>query len=155
MCCFEPATMFLHPFLFVSKFIIAQTIIMELKRLSPILWTKDLPASIKFYTDVPGFSARSNFPNFASMQKGNVEIMLVEPVEEPEDCKDPQNKEPFFEKARLTGSIYITVTGVDDLWASVKDRAVIESYIADREYRMRDFSILDNNGYEIVFGENI
>jgi catechol 2,3-dioxygenase-like lactoylglutathione lyase family enzyme len=128
---------------------------MELKRLSPILWTKDLPASIKFYTNILGFSPQSNFPNFASMQKGNVEIMLVEPVEEPENCKDPDNKDTFFDKPRLTGSIYITVSGVDELWASVKDCAVIESSIADREYRMRDFSILDNNGYEIVFGENI
>ncbi len=128
---------------------------MELKRLSPILWTKDLKASIAFYTDILGFGCQSNFPNFASMQKGNVEIMLVEPVEEPEDCKDPENKEPFFEKPRLTGSIYVTVDGVDELWMAVKEYARIESVIADREYGMRDFSILDNNGYEIVFGENI
>ncbi|MGC4038526.1 MAG: VOC family protein [Chitinophagaceae bacterium] len=128
---------------------------MELERLSPILWTKDLAASIQFYTDILGFRAQSNFPNFASLQKGSVEIMLVLPVEEPEDCKDPDNQEPFFVKPKLTGSIYITVSGVDDLWVTVKDKAVIESSIADREYGMRDFSILDNNGYELVFGENI
>ncbi len=128
---------------------------MEMKRLSPILWTKDLAESVAFYKDILGFSAQSNFPNFASMQKGNVEIMPVEPVEEPEDCKDPDNKEPFFAKPRLTGSIYITVGDVNALWDAVKDRAKIESGIADREYGMRDFSILDNNGYELVFGENI
>lgn len=128
---------------------------MEMKRLSPILWTKDLVASIAFYTGVLGFKSQSNFPNFASLQKGDIEIMLVEPVEEPEDCKDPENNSTFFDKPRLTGSIYITVSGVDELWASVRDRAVIESSIDNREYGMRDFSILDNNGYEIVFGENI
>jgi len=130
-------------------------LIIELKHLSPILWTKDLAASIQFYTNILGFRAQSNFPNFASLQKGNVEIMLVLPVEEPEDCEDPDNKEQFFEKPTLTGSIYITVTGVDDIWSSVKDRVIIESSIADREYGMRDFSIRDNNGYELVFGENI
>jgi hypothetical protein len=31
----------------------------------------------------------------------------------------------------------------------------IKTPIADRTYLMRDFSILDNNGYELVFGEDI
>ena len=77
------------------------------------------------------------------------------PIEEPEDCKDPNNKEGFFPKPQLTGSIYITTEQVDQLWESVKDKAKVESSIADREYLMRDFSILDNNGYELVFGEDI
>jgi len=44
---------------------------------------------------------------------------------------------------------------VDELWNSIKDKARIKSSLEDREYLMRDFSILDNNGYEIVFGEDI
>jgi hypothetical protein len=44
---------------------------------------------------------------------------------------------------------------VDKLWESVKDKAVIKTAIANREYFMRDFSILDNNGYELVFGQDI
>lgn len=81
--------------------------------------------------------------------------MFVLPIEEPEDCKDPDNKEEFFPKPQLTGSIYITTEQVDQLWESIKDKAKVESSIADREYLMRDFSILDNNGYELVFGEDI
>ena len=81
--------------------------------------------------------------------------MFVLPIEEPEDCKDPNNKEEFFPRPKLTGSIYLTTEKVDELWELVKDEATIESTIADREYMMRDFSILDNNGYELVFGEDI
>lgn len=81
--------------------------------------------------------------------------MFVLPVDEPEECKDPNNKEEFFPKSQLTGSIYITTEKVDELWEAVKDKATIRSSIADREYMMRDFSILDNNGYELVFGEDI
>jgi len=44
---------------------------------------------------------------------------------------------------------------VDQLWDKVKDKATVKSAIEDREYLMRDFSILDNNGYEIVFGQDI
>jgi len=81
--------------------------------------------------------------------------MFVLPIEEPEDCKDPKNKEEFFPRPKLTGSIFITIDHVDQLWESVRDKVTIESTILDREYMMRDFSILDNNGYELVFGEDI
>jgi hypothetical protein len=55
----------------------------------------------------------------------------------------------------MTGSLYIFTEKVDEFWEQVKDKAVIKAAIEDREYQMRDFSILDNNGYELVFGEDI
>ena len=81
--------------------------------------------------------------------------MFILPIDEPEDCKDPDNKEEFFPKPILTGSIYIFTEKVDEVWEFVKDKAKVKSSIADREYMMRDFSIFDNNGYELVFGEDI
>jgi catechol 2,3-dioxygenase-like lactoylglutathione lyase family enzyme len=127
----------------------------KLRHLSPILWTKDLEQTISFYETVLGFKKQTQYPNFVSLTRDNVEIMYVLPVDEPEDCKDPNKKEEFFPKPQLTGSIYITTEKVDELWEFVKDKASIESAICDREYLMRDFSILDNNGYELVFGEDI
>jgi catechol 2,3-dioxygenase-like lactoylglutathione lyase family enzyme len=128
---------------------------MALHRLSPILWTKDLKATIGFYTSVLGFSVQSNFPNFASLTRDEVEIMIVVPIEEPEDCKDGNSPNEFFPKPHFTGSIYIVTDRVDELWESVKDKTTVVSALADREYQMRDFSIHDNNGYELVFGQNI
>jgi catechol 2,3-dioxygenase-like lactoylglutathione lyase family enzyme len=125
-----------------------------MKLLSPILWTKDIKESVSFYETVLGFTSKSNFPNFVSLTRGSIEIMFIVPQEEPEDCKDP-NKEVFFPKPMLTGSIYIVMEEVDTLWKIVKDKAVIKTPIDDRQYYMRDFSILDNNGYELVFGQNI
>jgi len=127
----------------------------KLKFLSPILWTKELEQTISFYERVLGFKKQTQFPNYVSLTRDSVEIMFVLPIDEPEDCKDPNNKEEFFPKPKLTGSIYITTEKVDELWESVKDKATIQSSIADREYLMRDFSILDNNSYELVFGEDI
>lgn len=128
---------------------------MKLHKLSPILWTKDLQATIAFYESVLGFKGTSGFPNFVSLNREDVEIMFVVPQDEPEECRDPDNKEPFFPKPLLTGSIYIVTEPVDELWESVKDKATIKTSIEDREYFMRDFSILDNNGYELVFGQHI
>ncbi len=128
---------------------------MKLQKLSLILWTKDLKQTISFYETVLGFKSKSNFPNFTSLTRENVEIMFIVPQDEPEDCKDPNDKVEFFSKPLLTGSIFIVMEHVDKLWELVKERATIKTTLADREYWMRDFSILDNNGYELVFGEDI
>jgi catechol 2,3-dioxygenase-like lactoylglutathione lyase family enzyme len=128
---------------------------MTLQKLSPILWTKDLKETILFYETVLGFGSKSNFPNFVSLTRENVEIMFIVPQDEPDDCKDPNDQSNFFPKPTLTGSIFIVMTRVDELWEVVKNKAKIKTSIGDREYWMRDFSVLDNNGYELVFGEDI
>jgi catechol 2,3-dioxygenase-like lactoylglutathione lyase family enzyme len=129
--------------------------IMKLRKLSPILWTKDLDATIAFYQNVLGFTPRTQFDNFVSLTREEVDIMFIVPQDEPEDCVDPDEKAEFFPKTLLTGSLYIFTEEVDKVWESVKDRATIKTHIDDRQYWMRDFSILDNNGYEVVFGEDI
>jgi len=128
---------------------------MKLQRLSPILWTKNLEETISFYKNVLGFISYSNFSNFASLTRDNIEIMFIVPTSEPDDCKDSDDKDEFFPKPHFTGSIFIFLENVDELWNNVKDKATIKSQIADRVYLVRDFSILDNNGYEIVFGQDI
>ena len=127
----------------------------KLEFLSPVLWTKDLEQTISFYETVLGFKKKTKFPNFVSLTRDNAELMFVLPTEEPEDRKAPNNKEEFFPKPHLTGNIYIFTEKVDELWEFVKDKATVKSSICDRAYLMRDFSILDNNGYELVFGEGI
>lgn len=127
----------------------------KLKHLSPILFTKDLAQTILFYETILGFKAQSDFPNFVSLTRDDINIMFVLPTQEPEELKDPGNKEEFFSRPQLNGNIFIFTDKVDQIWDSVKDKVTIKSPIADRQYLMRDFSILDNNGYELVFGEDI
>jgi catechol 2,3-dioxygenase-like lactoylglutathione lyase family enzyme len=126
---------------------------MKLHKLSPILWTKDIHQTISFYEDVLGFKAKSNFPDFASLTRDQAEIMFVVPQADEDNKNEKDNN--FFPKAILTGSIFIYIEEVDLLWASVKDKATIKTSLANRAYFMRDFSILDNNGYELVFGQDI
>ncbi|HLA57414.1 MAG TPA: VOC family protein [Puia sp.] len=128
---------------------------MKIQEISPILWTKSIPETIVFYEEVLGFKSQSNFPNFVSLAKDDIKIMFVVPQEEPEDCKDPTVNDIFFPKPAMTGSIYMFMENVDGLRELVKDKAKIKTPVADREYLMRDFSILDNNGYELVFGQDI
>jgi uncharacterized glyoxalase superfamily protein PhnB len=115
---------------------------MKLYQLAPILRTGNLQQTISFYETALGFKSRSNFPGFASLSLQDAELMFIEPRD-------------GFDTPQLTGSIYFFMEGVDMLWETVKDKATIKTVINNREYLMRDFSILDNNGYELVFGEDI
>ena len=128
---------------------------MKILELSPILWTQNIAETIAFYEDILGFNSQSNFPNFVSFEKDDTRIMFVVPQVEPEESKKPNDKDVFFSGPILTGSIYMFIADVDAMWEHVKNKARIKTSIADRQYLMRDFSILDNNGYELVFGQDI
>jgi len=123
-----------------------------MNKLSAILWTKDLEQTISFYEEVLGFRGKSNFPNFVTLTREGVELMFIVPQEPPKGCDDPAG---FFPNPVLTGSLFIITNQADDLWHSIKDKVVVKDAIANRAYGMRDFSILDNNGYELVFGQDI
>ena len=114
----------------------------KLHFLSPILQTKNIEQTISFYESVLGFKKKTQLPNFVSLTRDHVEIMFIQPAEEPKELK-------------LTGDIYIFTEKVDELWDFLKEKTKRKTSIADRVYLMRDFSILDNNGYELVFGEDI
>jgi catechol 2,3-dioxygenase-like lactoylglutathione lyase family enzyme len=129
--------------------------LMKILELSPILWTKNIAETISFYEDILGFEGQSNFPNFVSFEKDDTRIMFVVPQEWPEESKKHNDKDVFFSRPILTGNIYMFIADVDAMWEQVKNKARIRSSIADRQYLMRDFSIIDNNGYELVFGQDI
>jgi catechol 2,3-dioxygenase-like lactoylglutathione lyase family enzyme len=75
---------------------------MKIQELSPILWTKSIAETIKFYEEVLGFKGDSNFPNFVSLAKDDIRIMFVVPREDT--------------KPNLTGSIYFFIEDVDGFW---------------------------------------
>ena len=105
----------------------------KLQFLSPILWTKSLDQTVSFYETILGFKKKTKFPNFVSLTRDKVDIIFVLPVAEPEDFKDPNNKEEFFPKPKMTGNIYIFTEKVDELWEFVKDRTTVTATICDRE----------------------
>src|SRR3712207_5381493 len=99
---------------------------MQLQHLSPILWTKDILQTKTFYEDILGFRGVSHFPGFISLSRDGVEIMFVVPQDEPEDCKNPGDHEPFFARPVLTGSLFITTDDVDTFWEQVKDKVTVK-----------------------------
>ncbi|HKF06987.1 MAG TPA: VOC family protein [Candidatus Sulfotelmatobacter sp.] len=117
---------------------------MKLTRLAPILWTKDLPASIDFYCEMLGFACVGRSEGWACLQKDDVELMLSLP-----------NAHEPFDRIQFTGSFYFRPDDVQALWKQLKDTATIVYPLEDFDYGMREFAIRDNNGYILQFGQEI
>ena len=101
----------------------------------------DLDASMKFYTDVLGFSERFRFGDYAGVEHGEVQIHLSGPKS--------TNK-------RLVGQggIYIFCDDVDAYYAEVNSNgAKVQAAPKNYEYGMRDFVIEDPDGNLIGVGQ--
>ncbi|HAO47615.1 MAG TPA: VOC family protein [Ferruginibacter sp.] len=122
---------------------------MKLKALAPILETKDIPGTIRFYTGVLGFTQRGEFKNgetiaWCDLVRDNVSIMFSLP-----------NEHMNYGTVMLSGSLYINVEDVDALWNSLKDTCEVVYPLENFIYKMREFAIKDNNGYVLNFAEPV
>ena len=117
---------------------------MQLKGPVPILYVPDMDESIRFYTDVLGFSCANRADGWATLQCGLAEIML-----------SPPNEHLPFEKPGFTGSLYFQAEELDALWEKLRDKVVIVYPIENFDYGMREFAIRDINGYILQFGQEI
>lgn len=111
--------------------------------------TKDLQATISFYTEILGFTLLGTFEHegttiWCRLYKDSVHIMFSLP-----------NKEMNYGQILLTGSLYIYLDGVDEFWEKIKDKVEVLYPPENFEYQMREFAIKDNNGYVINFGESL
>jgi uncharacterized glyoxalase superfamily protein PhnB len=117
---------------------------MRFDNLVPMLWVNDIGQTVRFYEDLLGFKCVNRIEQWACLRKDKVELML----------STPNAHEPY-DKIQFTGSFYFYPENVDELWATVKDRATIVYPIENFDYGMREFAIRDNNGYILQFGQEI
>lgn len=119
---------------------------MKYKTLTPMMWTAELEATIEFYTNILGFNLEelNQGRGLCNLTKDKVSIMFAIP-----------NQQTPFDGPKFTGSLYINIEEVDTLWAKLQDKATILYPIEDFEYGMREFAILDNNGYVLQFGKEL
>jgi len=119
---------------------------MHFSRLTPMLWTSDIKATIDFYKNTLDFELDNYSEDWGwcHLHKDDVEIMFALP-----------NEHMPFEKPVCTGSFYIYTNDVDELWQKLKTTSLIFYPIEDFEYGMREFAIRDNNGYVLQFGKEL
>ncbi len=109
-----------------------------------MLWTDKLDETIDFYVNILGFTCgeKNDDWGWASLHRDDVALMVAVP-----------NEHTPFKKPHFTGSFYFNTDHVDALWKELKDKVNVFYPIEDFEYDMREFAILDNNGYILQFGQ--
>jgi len=121
---------------------------MKAKHLFPMLATENIQKTLEFYTQLLGFEVGGKYPEenpcWISLCNGRTEIAFNLP-----------NEHIAFEKPVMTGSIYLHIENVDEVWEKLKNKVEIVYAIENFEYGMREFGIRDCNGYVLNLGENI
>lgn len=109
----------------------------EVRALLPVA---NLAAAVDFYTKKLGFKLAFTWggdpPTFAGVNLGKVQIYLRKDTPEPKGC-----------------SVSFLVSNADDLYEFHRANGVeIAEEIADRDYGIRDYGVLDLYGYNLSFG---
>ncbi len=120
---------------------------MKFDRLTPMLWTNDLQQSIAFYKNFLGFTVDelNEEWGWCHLHKDEVNIMFSLP-----NAHSAYSGQPGF-----TGSFYFYTEDVDGIWESLKTKVTISYAIDNFPHKMREFAILDNNGYMLQFGREL
>ncbi|NNE66743.1 MAG: bleomycin resistance family protein [Pyrinomonadaceae bacterium] len=121
----------------------------KLKGIVPMLETDDLRGSIEYYQSVLGFECKGVWPEegevcWASMHRDDAIIMLC-----------VMNDRHGQTKPVMTGTLYLYPSDIDIAWSELKDKAKICYPIETFDYGMREFGVLDNNGYLLQFGQDL
>lgn len=115
----------------------------NLKKITPFLATRDLAATIAFYTKHLGFKVETldppDSPTFCILDHGDCSLIFDATL-----WNDPP---------KLTGQIHIEVDDVAAIHAAIRDHAKILWGPEVFSYGRREFSCQDPNGYALVFSE--
>jgi uncharacterized glyoxalase superfamily protein PhnB len=119
---------------------------------TPNLIVSDMAASLTFYRDVLGFQLEQSVPGeapfvFAWLKRGGVQLFL-------NDAK-PVLSEFSSLRAGNTSTLFVIVNDVDAFHAQLSGRARIVMGLTDQFYGMREFAVLDPDGYLITFAQRI
>ena len=120
---------------------------------TPNLLAADVSASLTFYRDVLGFELVRSVPDeapyvFVWLKRGGVELFL-------NDVKTASDSIKLDLRAGGTSTLYVDVSDVKALLDQLTGRAKVVMPLTDQFYGMREFAILDPDGYLVTFAQRI
>ena len=132
---------------------------MKLTDVTPNLIVADIDRSTAFYRDVLGFSVVTTVPEaapfvFVWLQRDGVNVFLNAPeaVDIPEIASRPIGG---------TATLFFTLEaasaaeGIDALYDRIREGARVVMPVKTQFYGMREFGIVDPDGYVIFFAQRV
>jgi len=124
-------------------------------KITPNLIVSRVEGSLAFYEGVLGFTRGMTVPEqppfvFASVTSGPVEIFF-------NDRSTVTKESPQMGGLAFGGgnTMFIEVTGVDAAYERIKPRAQVVMPIVTQWYGVREFAVVDPDGYVITFAERV
>jgi len=129
---------------------------MRFLKVTPNLLVRDVGASLAFYRDVLGLEVVTTVPPdkppfiFVWLQRGDVSIFINDAATAGDEYKALKGRP-------LGGSftIYVTIEGVDEYFAAVSPRAIVEAPLELKPYGMKEFAVVDPDGYVLTFAQEM
>ena len=123
--------------------------------LRPMLDVHSIDETIAFWRDKLGFTLLGSWghdparPTWCQLERDGVRVMFTKAETEPHEHDDGtvHGHEPA-----LGGALYFDADDVDALHAELSKIVKIEWGPNDYPHGMREFAVLDNNGFMIQFG---
>jgi len=113
-------------------------------RISPMLATANMEATLEFYQEVLGFSPLRRSPDYSIVQRDGLTIHFQRAADE-----------EVLQSMRKHTEIYLEVCGIREMWKHVQ--AFNGRYkmrdLFDRDYGMTEFHINDPSGVLVFVGE--
>ena len=133
-----------------AALVAAQEKNMTIKRLTPNLYTDNVAACVKFWTERLHFEKTAEVPEeggiaFAALHKGGIELMY--------GSYNSLNKEPAvrgFQKG--TGFLFVEVDNLDEVLAAMKDVPKVAE-VHKTFYGATEFTVKDPAGHLITFAQ--
>lgn len=128
-----------------------------LKQISPLLQVRDLAASVSFYGQKLGFRTGSTKGGFAAVRRDDCLIYLAQKTKDT-DVTNKAARAADDGWCNYDLHIHCQSGTLDSLYEEFRARGVpmpgdFETGPVTRPYGIRDFSVIDPDGYDIVFGE--
>ena len=128
-----------------------------LKQISPLLQVRDLAASVLFYGDKLGFQTGSTEGGFCMVRRDDCLIFLAQKTKDV-DLTNRAARAVDDDWCNYDLHFHCQPGTLDALYREFREKgvAIPESYKdgpVTRCYGIRDFSVCDPDGYDLVFGE--
>jgi uncharacterized glyoxalase superfamily protein PhnB len=127
---------------------------MNVKRITPVLFVKDIETVLPFWVDALGFAKTIEVPHgdklgFVALQKGNTEVMYQSFASLGEDM-------PLIAEAARKGPtfLYIEVDNLDAVLAALHSSKIVQPE-RTAFYGMREVGYQDPSGHFITFAQPV
>jgi catechol 2,3-dioxygenase-like lactoylglutathione lyase family enzyme len=125
----------------------------------PAMPVRDMPAAVAFYRDRFGFEVLHHDGGFAVLARDEAVVHLWESSDESWREREDAVEKPVCSGAESfiagTASFRVQVTGVDDLFAEMKQADVLHPVskegVDDTDFGTREFATLDQDGNLVTF----